>query len=151
MPPANTTTTPGISERAASTEGLMRHLDFHEFIRPRRVSERSEAAMSDAESHSQLPYIKRKKILQRAMTDAAYLAAGLQQQSSIQNDDHDVLIRHPVVEALNESKESLSKENSSDSGGDVDMIHEESKENTSREESDAGKIVGEVRILFNFK
>ncbi|XP_014228067.1 transient receptor potential cation channel trpm isoform X2 [Trichogramma pretiosum] len=154
MPPAASggaghSATPGISERAASTEGLMRHLDVvsSDFVRPRRVSERSEAGLSDAESHTQLSSLplRRKKLLQRAMTDAAYLAAGLKSQSSITG-EHDEPFVVPsrqvhVVDALDESGENVSVNESSVSAGDVAALRDESKDTTmSHDDSETGKM-----------
>ncbi|KAJ8678740.1 hypothetical protein QAD02_014527, partial [Eretmocerus hayati] len=130
--------------------------------RPRRVSERSEAALSESESHSQLPFmpLRRKKLL-RAMTDAAYLNMNaqhhqhqlLQQQqntttSSEQEDQvtptmvATAAMRHQSsapAEVVLSSGENLSRNDSSVSGGEPGLPHPEdiSRDNTSHDESEA--------------
>lgn len=147
---------PPIAEPSSSTEGL-RHLDVAELVRPRRVSERSETGMSEADSHSQLPFIplRRKKLLARAMTDAAYLnMSAMQQQSShhphplhpLHGDQDEVVTGAVLLEAAEEvpdSRDNLSRNDSSVSG-ELGTLQDESKENTSHDDSDLGKVVGEV-------
>ncbi|XP_031782186.1 transient receptor potential cation channel trpm isoform X6 [Nasonia vitripennis] len=140
------------NENSSSTEAL-RHLDV-ELIRPRRVSERSEAGMSESDSHAQLPCIplRRKKLI-RAMTDAAYMnmaAGGLvgqqqhreQLQEQMEQDEATDLNR--AVEAM--VGDNLSRNGSSVSG-EIATLQDESKENTSHDESDLSKAVGELKDL----
>ncbi|XP_011879174.1 PREDICTED: transient receptor potential cation channel trpm isoform X2 [Vollenhovia emeryi] len=75
-------------------------LDTFENIRQRRVSERSEA-LSEADSHTQLPMIARRKRLLRSLTDAAFLNVG--------NPMDDVLKASDVMA----SRENLSRHDSS--------------------------------------
>lgn len=154
---------PPIAEPSSSTEGL-RHLDVADMMRPRRVSERSETGMSEADSHSQLPFIplKRKRLLARAMTDAAYLNMGATQQSSthlphplhLHHEDQDEVAAAAVlseaVEEVEASRENLSRNDSSVSG-ELNTLQDESKEDTSHDDSDLGKVVGEVIRVIIFK
>ncbi|XP_023245943.1 transient receptor potential cation channel trpm [Copidosoma floridanum] len=138
-----------LNENSSSTEAI-RHLDVDSIIRPRRVSERSEAYLSETESHSQFPSIpQRRKKLLRAITDAAYLNLAAQQQQyqqhSHQSLEHDVTtaLKH-AAEAVAVTRENLSRNDSSVSN-DLHTLQDESQENTSHEESDVSKVVGELK------
>ena len=175
MPPHhNQGGAPGVEGTGGSLEAL-RHLDV-EPMRPRRVSERSEACLSEAESHSQLPSlptVRRKKLL-RAMTDAAYLSMPVIGNAAASVPQHHHHNHHRVeqqsssldtgdeatgagtggtlrlgVEVVAESRENLSRNDSSVSG-ELATLQDESKETTSHDESDVSKAVGEVRIFFFF-
>lgn len=80
-------------------------LETFDNIRQRRVSERSEAALSEADSHTQLPTIARRKRLLRSLTDATFLNVG-----------------HPMDDVLKLSEAMTSRENLSrhDSSVSVD-------------------------------
>ncbi|XP_071652035.1 transient receptor potential cation channel trpm isoform X1 [Temnothorax longispinosus] len=79
-------------------------LDAFDNIRQRRVSERSEA-LSEADSHTQLPTIARRKRLLRSLTDATFLN-----------------VDHPIDDILKTSETMTSRENLSrhDSSVSVD-------------------------------
>lgn len=79
-------------------------LETFDNIRQRRVSERSEA-LSEADSHTQLPTIARRKRLLRSLTDATFLNVG-----------------HPMDDVLKMSEAMTSRENLSrhDSSVSVD-------------------------------
>ncbi|XP_036140911.1 transient receptor potential cation channel trpm isoform X5 [Monomorium pharaonis] len=79
-------------------------LETFDNIRPRRVSERSEA-MSETDSHTQLPMIARRKRLLRSLTDGIFLNVG-----------------HPMEDVLKMAETMASRENLSrpDSSVSVD-------------------------------
>ncbi|XP_020300486.1 transient receptor potential cation channel trpm isoform X4 [Pseudomyrmex gracilis] len=100
-------------------EGLA-GLETFDSVRQRRVSERSEV-FSEADSHSQLPTIARRKRLLRSYTDAAFLSVG-------QPMEDDVLKLSETVT----SRENLSRHDSSVSV-DAHVVQDDLKTTTSIE------------------